>query len=327
MKLASLRDGSRDGVFVVVSEDLGRAAAATAIAPSLLAALENWSATEPALEELSEKLGKGAFADAFSLEGRTFESPLPRCYQFLDGSVYLYHAELLRQARGETLPPNFLVDPMMYQGLSDNFLGPTDDIVAADEAWGIDFEAEVGVVTADVAMGVTVEEAASHIKLVLLVNDVSLRNLIPAELAKSFGFVHGKPRSAFSPVAVTPAALGNAWDGGKLHGQVIVEHNGERFGQPDAGQGMYFDFPALIAHAAKTRPLSAGTIIGSGTVSNRNPDAGSCCLAERRTIETIADGEPKTPFMAFGDRVRIEMLDEKGHSIFGAIDQRVKQGS
>jgi fumarylacetoacetate (FAA) hydrolase len=325
MKLASLRNASQDGAFVVVSTDLSQAVSAAKVAPSLLAALETWSDAEPALEVLSEDLNAGTASDSFPLEGRTFESPLPRSFQFLDGSVYLYHAELLRQARGETLPPNFLVDPMMYQGLSDNFLGPCDDILAGDEAWGIDFEAEVGVVVDDVAMGVTPAEAAEHIKLVMLVNDVSLRNLIPGELAKGFGFVHGKPRSIFSPVAVSPSALGNAWDGAKLHGAVIVDHNETRFGQPDAGQDMYFDFPALIAHAAKTRPLSAGTIIGSGTVSNRNPAAGSCCLAERRTIETIADGAPKTPFMAFGDRVRIEMLDENGATIFGAIDQHVCQ--
>lgn len=323
MKLASLRDGSRDGSFVIVSDDLSQAVAADPVAPSLLVALEDWGEAEPALQSLSAQLASGNAPNIISTEGRTFESPLPRSFQFLDGSVYLYHAELLRQARGETLPPNFLVDPMMYQGLSDNFLGPTDDILAADEAWGIDFEAEVAVVTDDVAMGVSTEEAAGHIKLVMLVNDVSLRNLIPGELAKGFGFVNGKPRSSFSPVAVTPDALGKAWDGAKLHGQVIVEHNGTRFGQPDAGQDMYFDFPALIAHAAKSRPLSAGTIIGSGTVSNRNPDAGSCCLAERRTIETIADGSPKTPFMAFGDRVTIEMRDAEGHSIFGKIAQRV----
>jgi fumarylacetoacetate (FAA) hydrolase len=324
MKLASLRDGSRDGVFVIVSDDLCQAVAANSVAPSLLAALESWSEAEPALKTLSTQLAEGTVSGAFSLDGRTFESPLPRSYQFLDGSVYLYHAELLRQARGETLPSNFLVDPMMYQGLSDNFLGPTDDILAADEAWGIDFEAEVAVVTDDVEMGISAAEAAGHIKLVMLVNDVSLRNLIPGELAKGFGFVNGKPRSSFSQVAVTPDALGKAWDGTKLHGQVIVEHNGTRFGQPDAGQDMYFDFPALIAHAAKSRPLSAGTIIGSGTVSNRNPDAGSCCLAERRTIETIADGKPKTPFMAFGDRVTIEMRDAGGQSIFGMINQKVR---
>ena len=317
MKLGSLRDGSRDGAFVVVADNLKTAIAADGVAPSLLAALEAWDRAEPALRSLA------AEGEAFSLEGRVFESPLPRSFQFLDGSVYLYHAELLRQARGETLPPNFLVDPMMYQGLSDRFLGPADDIQAADEAWGIDFEAEVAVVTDDVPMGVSPEAAVGHIKLVMLVNDVSLRNLIPDELKKNFGFVHGKPPSSFSPVAVTPDALGGAWDGAKLHGQVIVTHNGERFGQPDAGQDMYFDFPALIADAAKTRPLAAGTIVGSGTVSNRNPDACSCCLAERRTIETIESGASKTPFMAFGDRVRIEMLDAAGNSIFGVIDQKV----
>jgi len=316
MKLGSLRDGTRDGAFVIVADDLKTAIAADGVAPSLLAALEDWERAAPALRALA------AEGESFPLEGRVFESPLPRSFQFLDGSVYLYHAELLRQARGETLPPNFLVDPMMYQGLSDRFLGPADGIQAADEAWGIDFEAEVAVVTDDVPMGISPEAAAGHIKLVMLVNDVSLRNLIPDELKKNFGFVHGKPPSSFSPVAVTPEALGDAWDGAKLHGQVIVTHNGERFGQPDTGQDMYFDFPFLIAHAAKTRPLVAGTIVGSGTVSNRNPDAGSCCLAERRTIETIESGAPKTPLMAFGDRVQIEMLDGAGNSIFGVIDQK-----
>lgn len=317
MKLGSLRDGTRDGAFVIVADDLKTAIAADGVAPSLRAVLEDWDRAALALRALA------AEGESFPLEGRVFESPLPRSFQFLDGSVYLYHAELLRQARGETLPPNFLVDPMMYQGLSDRFLGPADDIQAADEAWGIDFEAEVAVVTDDVPMGISPEAAAGHIKLVMLVNDVSLRNLIPDELKENFGFVHGKPPSSFSPVAVTPEALGDAWDGAKLHGQVIVTHNGERFGQPDTGQDMYFDFPFLIAHAAKTRPLVAGTIVGSGTVSNRNPDAGSCCLAERRTIETIESGAPKTPFMAFGDRVQIEMLDGAGNSIFGVIDQKV----
>tara|TARA_Y100000588_G_scaffold329237_1_gene365271 strand:+ start:55 stop:744 length:690 start_codon:yes stop_codon:yes gene_type:complete len=229
MKLGSLRDGTRDGAFVIVADDLKTAIAADGVAPSLRAVLEDWDRAAPALRALA------AEGESFPLEGRVFESPLPRSFQFLDGSVYLYHAELLRQARGETLPPNFPVDPMMYQGLSDRFLGPADDIQAADEAWGIDFEAEVAVVTDDVPMGISPEAAASHIKLVMLVNDVSLRNLIPDELKENFGFVHGKPPSSFSPVAVTPKALGDAWDGAKLHGQVIVTHNGERFGQPDAG--------------------------------------------------------------------------------------------
>jgi fumarylacetoacetate (FAA) hydrolase len=325
VKLGTLRDGSLDGSFIVASHDLSTGVSAKSVASSLQVALENWDEAAPALVKLHAALNDGGVSGAFPLDGRVFESPLPRAYQFLDGSAYLNHAELVRKARGAELPPSFLSDPMMYQGLSDRFLGPHDDILAADEAWGIDFEAEVGVIVGNVPMGASAAEAGRHILLVVLLNDVSLRNLIPGEVAKSFGFIHGKPPSAFAPFAVTPDALGPRWDGAKLHGAVIVDHKGARFGAPDAGRDMNFDFPALIAHAAKTRPLAAGTIIGSGTVSNRDRNAGSCCIAERRMIETIDDGAPQTPFMAFGDRVRIEMLDDAGRSIFGVIDQRVRR--
>jgi fumarylacetoacetate (FAA) hydrolase len=325
MKLGSLRDGSLDGMPVVVSRDHATAVSARIVVANWQLALEHWGDTSPALESLYVALNKGRAEGAISLQGRVFESPLPRAYQFLDGSAYLNHAELVRKARGAEMPASFLSDPMMYQGLSDQFLGPTDDILAADEAWGIDFEAEIGVIVDRVPMGIAAKDAAAHILLVVLLNDVSLRNLIPGEVAKSFGFIHGKPASAFAPLAVTPDTLGPIWDGGKLHGPVRVDYNGESFGRTDAGKDMNFDFPALIAHAAKTRSLAAGTIIGSGTVSNRDRDAGSSCIAERRMIEIIETGAPKTPFMAFGDRVRIEMVDADGQSVFGAIDQRVRQ--
>ncbi|MEX2616516.1 MAG: fumarylacetoacetate hydrolase family protein [Alphaproteobacteria bacterium] len=325
MKLGSLRDGSLDGMPVVVSRDLATAVSARIVVANWQLALEHWADTSPALEALYGALNSGTATGVIALQGRDFESPLPRAYQFLDGSAYLNHAERVRRARGAEMPESFRSDPMMYQGLSDRFLGPTDDILAADEAWGIDFEAEIGVIVDRVPMGIAARDAAAHILLVVLLNDVSLRNLIPGEVAKSFGFIHGKPASAFAPVAVTPDTLGPAWDGGRLHGPVRVDYNGESFGRTDAGKDMNFDFPALIAHAAKTRSLAAGTIIGSGTVSNRDRDAGSSCIAERRMIETIDFGAPKTPFMAFGDRVRIEMTGADGQSIFGAIDQRVRQ--
>lgn len=325
MKLGSLRDGSLDGMPVVVSRDLATAVSARIVVANWQLALEHWADTRPALETLYRALNSGTAKGAISLQGRVFEAPLPRAYQFLDGSAYLNHAELVRRARGAEMPESFLSDPMMYQGLSDQFLGPTDDVLAADEAWGIDFEAEIGVIVDRVPMGIAARDAAAHILLVVLLNDVSLRNLIPGEVAKGFGFIHGKPASAFAPVAVTPQSLGPAWDGGRLHGPVLVDFNGERFGQADAGRDMNFDFPALIAHAAKTRSLAAGTIIGSGTISNRGRDAGSSCIAERRMFETIEYGAPKTPFMAFGDRVRIEMTGADGQSIFGAIDQRVRK--
>lgn len=332
MKLASLKAGGRDGTLVVVSRDLTRAVPVPEIARTLQAALDDWTALEPKLEEAYRALN----ADPAS--GRPFDpalaaSPLPRAYQWADGSAYVNHVELVRKARGAEMPPSFWTDPLMYQGCSDSFLAPTDPIPAATEAWGIDFEAEIAVITGDVPMGISAEAARGQIRLLMLVNDVSLRNLIPAELGKGFGFFQSKPASSFSPVAVTPDELGEAWDGAKLHRPLLTTLNGEPFGKPDAGVDMTFDFPTLIAHAAKTRHLAAGSIVGSGTVSNKldggpgKPvDAGGVgysCLAELRMIETIEHGAPKTPFMRFGDRVRIELFDAAGASVFGAIDQQV----
>ncbi len=322
MKLASLKHG-RDGRLVVVSDDLTLMWPSDDIAPTLQAALDDWATLSPKLADRAAALNAGAAADASPFDPVLCAAALPRCYHWADGSVYLNHMELVRQARGATMPESFLSDPLMYQGGSDSLIGAMDDILAEDEDWGIDLEAEVAVITDDVPMGVSVDAAPSHIKLVLLVNDVSLRNLIPGELGKSFGFYQSKPSSAFSPVAVTPEALGAAWDGRKMTGPVLTHVNGMRLGDPDAGDDMYFDFAQLIAHAAKTRPLIAGTIVGSGTVSNRDRSRGSCCIAEVRTIETIEKGAPETPFLQFGDRVRIEMLDGGGNSIFGAIDQTV----
>ncbi len=325
MRLGSLKKGGRDGTLVVVSSDLSRAVAAEGVARTLQAALDDWPAVEPKLRDLAGRLENGA-ADAFVLDPAALASPLPRAYQWLDGSAYVNHVELVRKARGVELPASFWTDPLMYQGGSDRFLAPTEAILAKDEAWGIDFEAEIAVVTDDVPMGVAAADAGRHIKLVMLVNDVSLRGLIPAELAKGFGFVHGKPPTAFGPVAVTPDALGDAWDGGKLKLPVLCTLNGARVGWTEAGVDMTFDFPTLIAHAAKTRPLGAGTIIGSGTVSNSDQKHGYSCIAEIRMIETIAAGKPATPFMSFGDRIRIEVLDQAGASVFGAIEQVVERG-
>ena len=336
MKLASLKEGGRDGTLVVVSEDLTRATRVPGGPPTLQAALEDWQETMPELQSVYRLLNQGSIADSFAFAPEACASPLPRAYQWLDGSAYVNHVELVRKARGAELPASFWEDPLMYQGASDGFLGPTDDIEAASESWGIDFEAEVAVVTDDVPMGLSPEAARRHIKLVMLVNDVSLRGLIPAELAKGFGFVHGKPASAFSPVAVTPDVLGEGWDGGRLSLPLRSYLNEQAFGRPEAGNDMTFDFPTLIAHAAKTRHLAAGTIIGSGTVSNRGPDGGPgqpigrgglgySCLAELRMVETILEGKPSTPFMRFGDRIRIEMTDAAGRSIFGAIEQAVEK--
>jgi fumarylacetoacetate (FAA) hydrolase len=322
MKLASLKLG-RDGRLVVVSDDLSQCIDATDIAPTLQAALDEWSDIAPRLADRAAELNAGTVADAADFDPAACAAPLPRAYQWADGSVYLNHMELVRKARGAELPESFLTDALMYQGGSDALLGARDDIEAIDEAWGIDLEAEIAVITDDVPMGVSAEDAASHIKLVLLANDVSLRNLIPTELGKGFGFFQSKPATSFSPVAVTPEALGDAWDGRKMHGPVDVAINGERLGDMDAGADMYFDFGQLIAHAARTRHLGAGTIVGSGTVSNRDRARGSGCLAEVRTIETIEQGEPKTPFMKFGDRVTIDMKNAAGGSIFGAIDQKI----
>ncbi|HEY0107237.1 MAG TPA: fumarylacetoacetate hydrolase family protein [Rhizomicrobium sp.] len=324
MKLASLRHG-RDGRLAVVSRDLTRYVVVPAIAPTLQFALDGWAAIAPQLEQVYALLNQGRADGAHPFDAKDCLSPLPRAYQWADGSAYVTHVELVRKARGAEMPPSFWTDPLMYQGGSDSFIGPTDPIVAADEAWGIDFEAEIAVVTDDVPCGTAATDAASHVKLLMLVNDVSLRNLIPAELAKNFGFFQSKPASAFSPVAVTPDELGGRWRDAKLHLPLQVWLNGEMFGAPDAGIDMTFSFAQLIAHAAKTRSLSAGSIVGSGTVSNKTDNAGSCCIAERRMLETIETGRPVTPFLAFGDRVRIEMFDPAGHSIFGAIDQHVVQ--
>jgi fumarylacetoacetate (FAA) hydrolase len=320
MKLASLKSGGRDGTLVVVSGDLSRAARATAVAPTLQAALDDWDRCEPLLRALAQALENGTAADAFELDVADLAAPLPRAYQFLDGSAYLAHVERVRRARGAEMPPSFLEDPLMYQAVSDGFLPPVGTIPVGSEDYGIDFESEVCVVTADVPMGVSPQEAGDYVQLVCLVNDVSLRNLIPAELAKGFGFLHSKPRSALSPVMVTPDELGDAWRDGKVHLPLVTTLDGARFGAPEAGVDMQFSFFELIAHAAKTRPLAAGTIIGSGTVANQDESLGSLCMAEKRMLETIRDGKPSTPFLSFGARVRVEMFDRAGHSIFGAIE-------
>lgn len=324
MKLASLRHG-RDGMLAVVSRDLTRYVAVPHIATSFQRVMDDWAHTAPRLMRVYDLLNEGSADGAKPFHAEECSAPLPRAVQWADGSAYVNHVELVRKARGAEMPASFWTDPLMYQGGSDSFIGPCDPIVAADEAWGIDFEGEVAVVTDDVAMGCIGDEAERHIKLVMLVNDVSLRNLIPAELAKNFGFFQSKPASAFSPVAVTPDELGEAWSGAKLHLPLRVTYNGKEFGHPNAGVDMTFSFAELIAHAARTRALGAGSIVGSGTVSNKDGAAGSACLAERRTLETIEGGKPTTPFMKFGDRVRIEMLDAQGETIFGAIDQEVKR--
>ncbi len=324
MKLASLNQG-RDGVLLVVSRDLSRAVAVPQIAATLQAALDDWAIKRPHLEAIYQRLNKGLCEDAFVFDQADCHSPLPRAYHWADGSAYVNHVELVRKARGAQMPDSFWHDPLIYQGGADAFIPPHGPICLADEAWGIDLEAEIAVVTDDVPMGVTPSEAAGHIQLLMLVNDVSLRNLIPAELAKGFGFYQSKPSSSFSPVAVSPDELGEAWHDGKVHRPLVSRINGELFGQPDAGSDMTFNFPTLLAHAAKTRPLGAGSIIGSGTVSNYDRSAGSSCLAEKRMLEILEQGEARTPFLKFGDRVRIEMFDAQGQSIFGAIDQQVRR--
>ncbi|HEY1638553.1 MAG TPA: fumarylacetoacetate hydrolase family protein [Rhizomicrobium sp.] len=322
MKLASLKRG-RDGMLVVVSRDLSRRVAVPHIAHTLQAAMDNWGDAAPRLMRVYDLLNEGPAAGEELFNPCDCAAPLPRAFQWADGSAYVTHVELVRKARGADMPPGFWTDPLMYQGGSDSFLGPCEPILAADESWGIDFEGEVAVITDDVPMGTDASHAEKHIKLLMLVNDVSLRNLIPAELAKGFGFFQSKPASAFSPVAVTPDELDQAWSGGKTQLPLQVWLNGERFGAPNAGEDMTFSFPQLIAHATKTRGLCAGSIVGSGTVSNNDRSRGSACLAERRSLETIEHGAPKTPFLKFGDRVKIEMLDRDGRSIFGAIDQEV----
>lgn len=323
MKLGTLKNGTRDGALCVVSRNLARAVIAYEVAPTLQAVLDDWAYHAPQLEELYDRLNREPGPNAFEVDFAQFHAPLPRAFQWADASAYLNHVELVRKSRGAEMPKSFHTDPLMYQGGSDGFLGPRDPISVGSEEWGIDLEGEVAVITGDVPMATKADKAADHIRLIMLVNDVSLRNLIPAELAKGFGFFHGKTWTAFSPVAVTPDELGDSWDGRKLHGALHVHVNDDLLGTPDVGADMTFHFPRLIAHAAKTRTLGAGTIIGSGTVSNRNQTVGSACIAERRAIETIQDKEPSTPYLRFGDRVRIEMLDANGTSIFGTIDQIV----
>jgi fumarylacetoacetate (FAA) hydrolase len=318
-----LKDGTRDGELVLVNRSLERAVAVPGIARTLQSALDDWAATAPKLGDVSRELERGTARESFPFDPARAAAPLPRAYQWADGSAYVNHVELVRKARGAEMPPSFWSDPLMYQGGSDDFLGPTEDAPFASEDFGIDLEAEVAIISDEVPMGISPEQARNHVKLLMLVNDWSLRNLMPAELAKGFGFFQSKPATSFSPVAVTPDELGTAWDGGKVNLPLLSRINGALLGEPNAGIDMTFEFPILIAHAARTRRLRAGTIIGSGTVSNYDRARGSSCLAEKRTLEQLADGKPSTRFLRFGDRVRIEMLDAQGKSIFGAIDQRV----
>jgi len=332
MKLASLKPG-RDGRLVVVSRDLARAADASAVAPTLQAALDDWHAAEPRLVEIADALEASRIAH-FPFDPTKCAAPLPRSFGWADGSAYVNHVALVRRARGAELPASFWTDPLMYRGGSDGFLGPCDSVPVGDLTWGVDLEAEVAVIVSDVQQGASPEQALDKIRLIVLLNDTSYRNLIPPELAKGFGFLQGKGPTTFSPVAVTPGELGRAWDGTKVNLPLVSHVNGAVFGRPNTGMDMTFDFPALIAHAAKTRPLGGGFIIGSGTVSNRDADGGPgrpvpeggvgySCIAEIRSVETIRSGAPRTPYLSFGDRVRIEMFDANGHSIFGAIDQEI----
>jgi fumarylacetoacetate (FAA) hydrolase len=323
MKLASLKEGGRDGTLVVVNRDLSRAARATTIAATLQDALDHWEQAAPRLNAMAEALQAGHIEDAFDLDVARLAAPLPRAYEFVDGSAYLPHVERVRRARGAEVPESFYTDPLMYQATSAGFYGPRDPILVASEEFGIDLEAEVVVVTDDVPMGVTAQAAAGHIQLVGLVNDVSLRGLIPAELAKGFGFLQSKPRSALSPVFVTPDELGDAWRGVKLHLPMRTWINGQWVGEAECGVDMQFSFAQLVAHAAKTRPLTAGTLVGSGTIANQDTGKGASCLAEQRTVETLRDGKASTPFLKFGDSVRIEITDAAGKSLFGAIEQVV----
>ncbi len=332
MKLASLNNGTRDGQLVVVSKDLAWYADASSIAPTMQAALDDWERCAPDLESLYEQVNRETIPRERFHEHDAL-SPLPRAFQWADGSAYVNHVELVRKARNAEMPATFWTDPLMYQGGSDAFLAPRADIPLGDEAWGCDMEGEVAVICGDAPMGCSAEEAAKSIRLLMLVNDVSLRGLIPGELAKGFGFFQSKPPTAFSPVAVTPDELGDAWDGKKVHLPLIVHYNNEPFGVADCGVDMTFDFPQLVAHLAKTRPVTAGTVIGSGTISNKLDDGpgkpiseggvGYSCIAEIRMIETIADGKPSTSFMKYGDTVKIQMKDKDGKSIFGAIEQTV----
>lgn len=324
MKLGSLKHG-RDGLLVIVDRSLQQYVPATEVAPTLQAALDDWHRAEPGLRSISGELNTGKRRDAKALDFSALASPLPRAYEFLDGSAYLPHVERVRRARGAEVPESFYVDPLMYQATSSGFLGPRDPVPAVSEEHGIDFEAEIVVITDDVPMAVSDTEAAGHIKLVGLVNDVSLRNLIQGELAKGFGFLQSKPRSALSPVLVTLDELGQAWQDNVLNLPLVSTLNGQWFGNPEAGSDMQFNFAQLVAHAARTRPLAAGTIVGSGTIANKDTSRGASCLAEKRMLEIIADGKPATPFMQFGDTIRIEMFDREGNNIFGSIEQVIEK--
>ncbi|TAN03716.1 MAG: FAA hydrolase family protein [Rhodanobacteraceae bacterium] len=327
MKLATLKEGGRDGTLIVVSRDLAHGVRAAGIAPTLQAALDDWHRTAPRLHALYDALclhRHKAVENAFELDFRALAAPLPRAYEFVDGSAYLPHVERVRRARGATVPETFYSDPLMYQATSAGFLGPRDPVRVPSEDYGIDLEAEVVVVTDDVPMAVTPEHAAHHIQLVGLVNDVSLRNLIPAELAKGFGFLQSKPRSALSPVLATPDELRDTWRDNKVHLPMRTWINGQWFGEAEAGEDMQFNFAQLIAHAAKTRPLAAGTLVGSGTIANQDTSRGASCLAEQRTVEKLRDGEAMTPFLKYGDTVKIDMHDVEGNSIFGSIEQSIE---
>jgi fumarylacetoacetate (FAA) hydrolase len=327
MKLATLKDGSRDGQLAVVARDLKTAQLADGIAPTLQRALDDWAFIAPQLQQLYQELSNGRGRRSFEFDPANCMAPLPRAYQWADGSAYVNHVELVRKARGAELPASFWEEPLMYQGGSDDFRGPRDDIALFHEEWGIDFEAEVAVITDDIAMGATPDQAYQQIRLLVLVNDVSLRKLIPDELAKGFGFLQSKPATSFSPVAVTPDELGDAWKGGKVHLPLRSTWNGTLVGQPLAGVDMIFNFPQLLAHLAKSRNIRAGSIVGAGTVSNKDSKRGYSCIAEQRCLETIAGGAPVTPYMAFGDTIRIEMLGGDGKSVFGAIEQSVTRAA
>ncbi len=323
MKLASLKKGGRDGTLVVVDRDLASYAEVGDIAVTMQAALDDWQAKSPLLSEAYERLCAGNLPGSQPLDIDELASPLPRAYQFVDGSAYLAHVERVRRARGAEMPPSFLDDPLMYQAVSEVFLAPREDVVVGSEESGIDFESEVIIVTDDVPMGVAEPDALRHIQLIGLINDVSLRNLIPNELGKGFGFVVSKPRSALSPVLATPDELGECWADAKVTLPLLTHYNGELFGQPDCGVDMQFSFARLVAHAATTRPLAAGCIVGSGTIANQDESVGASCLAEKRVLEIVANGKASTPFMSFGDTIKIEMLDREGRSIFGSIDQTI----
>ncbi|TMG79303.1 MAG: fumarylacetoacetate hydrolase family protein [Betaproteobacteria bacterium] len=325
MKLGTLKNDTRDGALLVVSKNLKHAVVAYEVAPTLQAAFDDWDYIAPQLRQLYDDLNRAPGPRAFELDPRQLCAPLPRAYQWLDASAYLPHVELVRKARGAAMPAELKKDPLMYQGDSDYFIGPCDPIEAANEDWGIDLEAELAAFLGDVPMGVKPDRAGDHIRLLALANDVSLRELIPAELAKGLGFLHGKGATAFSPVAVTPDEFGDAWDGKKVRLPVTVHINDRQLGAPDCGTDMQFDFPHLIAHAAKTRRLGAGSVLGSGTISNHGHESGHACIAEIRALETVREGKPVTSYLKFGDRVKIEMFDAGGQSIFGAIDQQVVQ--